>query len=118
MPKRPMTAGTMPMPSESSTISIVKRGDAVMLSNPMEPRKRPKAAINRAFHIGPLARNVRIVRPMIIRAKYSGGPNFKAISASGGAISINPTTPIVPAMKEAKAEIPSAGPALPFRAIW
>ena len=38
--------------------------------------------------------------------------------ANGGAINIKPKTPTVPAMNEAMAEIPSAAPARPLRAIW
>ena len=34
---------------------------------------------------------------MIIREKYSGGPNFRATSARGGATSMRPTTLMVPA---------------------
>ncbi len=52
-----------------------------------------------------------------ISEKNSGGPNFKANFANGGEATINPNTPRVPAMKDPKAEIPRAGPALPCRAI-
>ena len=37
---------------------------------------------------------------------------------SGGAATISPTTPIVPAMNEPIAAMPSAGPARPRLAIW
>ena len=36
----------------------------------------------------------------------------------GGATSMIPTAPMVPAMNEPNAAIPSAAPALPFFAIW
>ena len=52
--------------------------------------------------------------PRTIRAKYSGGPNLRAIEASGGARKARPISPRVPAMKEPKAEIPRAGPARPL----
>ena len=55
---------------------------------------------------------------MKINEKYSGEPNLNANLARKGAAIISPSTPIVPAMKEPRAEIPSAGPALPCRAIW
>jgi len=84
----------------------------------MDPKNKPKAAINRAFHIGPLARNVKIVRPKIIKVKYSGGPNSKATAERGGAISIKQTILKVPAIKDPNAAIPKAGPAIPLRAIW
>ncbi len=51
-------------------------------------------------------------------ANISGGPNFRAVSARKGEISITATTLTVPPMKEPKADIPSAGPARPCRAIW
>jgi hypothetical protein len=38
--------------------------------------------------------------------------------ASGGAISMRPMTPTVPATNEAIAAIPRAAPARPLRAIW
>src|SRR5512139_2647191 len=59
-----------------------------------------------------------MLNPRTIREKYSGGPNLRANLASVGARRINRTTLTVPAMNEPNAEIPSAGPALPFLAIW
>ena len=56
--------------------------------------------------------------PRTMREKYSGGPNLSAALARGGARNVRPIKPSVPAMKDPKAEIPSAGPALPCRAIW
>ena len=63
-------------------------------------------------------RRVAMTRPRRVREKYSGGPNFRANSARGGATKVNPKTPMVPATNEPMAAIPSAGPARPFRAIW
>jgi hypothetical protein len=40
------------------------------------------------------------------------------MAARGGARKARPATPKVPDKKEAKAAMPRAGPALPFRAIW
>ena len=57
------------------------------------------------------------VRANSIRVKYSAGPNFKAVEASGTANSVSATTPSVPAMKEPMAEIARAAPARPLRAI-
>jgi hypothetical protein len=37
---------------------------------------------------------------------------------SGTANRVRPTTPMVPAMKEASADMASAAPARPFFAIW
>ena len=66
----------------------------------------------------PLERKATRVKARNTRAKISGGPNFRANSASGGDKTIRPMTPMVPAMNEAKAEIPSAAPARPWRVIW
>ena len=51
-------------------------------------------------------------------AKYSGGANLSAKRARGGATSIKPNTPNVPATKEEIAAIPNAAPARPCLAIW
>ena len=52
-----------------------------------------------------------------IRQKYSAGPNFNAIDASGKANSVSATTPMVPAINEPMADTASAAPARPFCAI-
>ena len=52
-----------------------------------------------------------------ISVKYSAGPNFSAIEASGTANRVRPTTPMVPAMNEPIADTASAAPARPLRAI-
>ena len=59
-----------------------------------------------------------MVRPSSISAKVSGGPNDSDQRASSGDTSISSTTPMVPAMNEPIAAMPSAGPALPCSAIW
>src|SRR6185503_18726239 len=51
-------------------------------------------------------------------AKVSGGPNESDQRASSGDTSMSSTTPMVPAMNEPNAAMPSAGPALPCCAIW
>ena len=56
--------------------------------------------------------------PSTINAKFSGGPKRMAIAAMAGAKNVIMTTPSVPAMNDPIAAIPSAGPALPCRAIW
>ena len=89
-----------------------------MLSRPIVPMIKPKVAIIKARIMEAEVRKVKMVRPRTIREKYSGGPNFKAKSTKGGAIRTSPTMPIVPAMKDPKAEIPRARPAFPWRAIW
>ena len=78
---------------------------------------KPTSSANKALTMESPARNTTMARPRTIRAKYSGGAKRKAKRASGGAISINPSTPTVPAINEAMAEMPNAAPARPWRAI-
>ena len=56
--------------------------------------------------------------PMMIRLKYSAGPNFRLNWARGTATKISPKVPRIPPMKEPIAAIPRAAPARPWRAIW
>jgi len=79
--------------------------------------QRPTSIASRALTIDSPARKTTIASPNTISAKYSGGAKRNAKRASGGAISIRPSTPTVPAMKDAMAEIPNAAPARPWRAI-
>ena len=72
----------------------------------------------KAFSTEPPVRPEMVVRPMSMRAKYSGGPNERATFTSGTATSIRRTTLAVPAMKEPKAAMPRAVPARPCNAIW
>ena len=50
-------------------------------------------------------------------AVYSGGPNFSAMVASGGATTVSAMTPKVPATQEPTAAIHKAAPARPFLAM-
>jgi hypothetical protein len=79
----------------------------------MDPINIPKTAISVAFKGDPEDRYIRIEKATNIREEYSGGPNRKASLASGGAAILRPTMLNVPAMKDPKAAIPRAGPALP-----
>jgi hypothetical protein len=80
--------------------------------------QRPTIMASSAFTIDSPASITTIARPRLISAKYSGELNDSANFASGGATSMSPITPSVPAMNEAMAAIPSAGPPRPFLAIW
>ena len=71
-----------------------------------------------ALSSDPCASTVAATRPRTINEKYSAGPNFSATSASGGANSAMTRVDTQPAKNEPIAAIPSAGPALPWRAIW
>ena len=61
---------------------------------------------------------LRTMKPNTMREKYSAGPKARAARAKGGANATRPKSPMLPAMKEPKAQIASAGPTLPFCAIW
>ncbi len=95
----------------------VNRGMPVMVSSPIVPRMIPTPAVIRALAMDFWARYVSTTKPRIIREKYSGGPKRKATETRGGARSIRPMTPKVPAIKDPKAAMPRAGPARPCRAI-
>ena len=113
----PMAICTSPIPSMRSWLPKVKRCLPVVMSMPIVPTKRPKTAMIKALSMEPCARKVRTVSPRHMRAKYSGAPKVSAASTRGGAKKERPRTPMVPAIKELKAAIPKAGPALPCRAI-
>ena len=117
MPKSPITTGTSPTPSKRICKLKVNRYFPLMGSMPTPARSRPTAAVIRALIMDPLLRKVSTMIPTIIRAKYSGGPNLSAIFARYGPTTVRATTAKVPAMKEPKAAMPRAGPALPLRAI-
>ena len=53
-----------------------------------------------------------------ISEKYSAGPSFSARSTTTGPTKEMPSVPTVPATKDPMAAVTSAGPALPFRAIF
>jgi hypothetical protein len=95
----------------------LKRDTPVIESIPIVEAKIPKTAINKDFSIDARERYVRMTNPIQIRPKYSGGPNFRAKDVRGNANRIVPQIAIVPAIKDPKAEMPRAGPALPFLAM-
>ena len=58
--------------------------EAVMLSMPMQPRKRPKAAMSSAFHMGPLARKVSTVKPHDHQGKIFRGAELQGHGGQRG----------------------------------
>jgi hypothetical protein len=84
-----------------------------MVSMPIIPSSRPKAAIDNVLRIEPPLMYARMKKPMTSSAVYSGGPKRSANAASVGASSMSPSTPSVPATKEPIAAIASAAPARP-----
>jgi len=65
----------------------------------------------------PRASTMAAINPRTISEKYSAGPNWNAISASGGANIASTSVLTVPAKKEPSAATVSAGPARPCRAM-
>ena len=55
-----------------------------------------------------------VVRPMMHRAKYSDGQNFRAAFERGTEKKMRTMAPIRPPKTDAQSEIPMASPALPF----
>jgi hypothetical protein len=66
----------------------------------------------------PWACTVAATSPSTISEKYSAGPNLSATSASGGAATAMSSVATQPAKNEPMAQVASAGPARPWRAIW
>ncbi len=116
--KTPIATSTKSMPPSSSTVPNVKREVAVKRSVPMPEIHRPTSIASSAFTSESPASSTTIARPITMSAKYSGELNASESRASGGATSMRASTPNVPAMKDAIAAMPSAGPARPLRAIW
>ena len=113
-----MITGTSSMPCASCTEPNVNRRRAEIESIPTVPRARPSATITKALRIEPPDRRERSRIPPRVIAKYSGGPNRMATSASQLAASMIPTTPTVPAKNDPTAAIVRAAPARPFLVIW
>jgi hypothetical protein len=114
----PIATTTKSTPDSSSMRPKVKREVWLKRSVPMPASHRPTSIASSALTIERPASSTTMARPSAIRPKYSGELKARAIFASGGAISITPRTPTVPAMNEAIAAMPSAAPARPLRAIW
>ena len=114
----PMATTMKSMPESSSICPKVKREVALKRSVPTLAIHRPTSAASSALTIERPASSTTSARPSDISAKYSGELKESANLAIGGATSISPTTPTVPATNEAIAAMPSAAPARPLRAIW
>ena len=115
--KMPIATTTKSIPERSSMRPNVKRDWLVKTSVPMPAIQRPTSIASSALAIERPASSTTMASPSDINPKYSGALKASASFASGGAMSIRPITPTVPAIKEAIAAMPSAGPALPLRAI-
>ena len=106
------------MPSVSSGTSKLKRATPEFTSVPTSPSSSPSTTIATALSSEPEASTTAPIRPSVMRAKYSAGPNMKATSVSGAAKAARMRVPTQPAKNEPSPAAASAGPALPWRAIW
>ncbi len=114
----PIATTMKSIPERSSSLPNVNRLVELNRSVPMLAIHRPTSAASSALTIERPASSTTSARPSDIRPKYSGELNESASLAIGGATSMSPSTPTVPATKDAIAAMPSAGPARPLRAIW
>ena len=107
-----------PIPSVSSGMSKLKRATPELTSVPTSPINSPNRIMPTALSSEPDASTTAPIRPSTISEKYSAGPNLKATSVSGTAKAASTRVPTQPAKKEPRPAAASAGPALPWRAIW
>jgi hypothetical protein len=96
----------------------LKRRAPEFTSVPTRPSSRPSTTIAIALTSDPRASTTAAIRPQTISEKYSAGPNCSATAASGGAANAISKVETQPAKNEARAAMPSAGPARPLSAIW
>ena len=118
IPYIPMASTRKLMPCMKPVISAnISRGRPEMISSPTALSTRPKDMAKRVFRMESLPRPMKVAKAITIRANSSGGPNFKAKSARGGANRVNSSTDTVPPKNEAEAAAISALSASPFRAM-
>ena len=110
-PKMPMASTTKSMPSCSMCRPRVSRSRPVSMSAPTQNRRMPTTIIATAFRIDPCASTTASTRPMIIRLKYSAGPNSRPIRVIGTPSAAMTTVAMVPATNEPMAARPRARPA-------
>jgi hypothetical protein len=112
-----MITGTSSIPCESRIEPKVKRRAAEIGSIPTVLRARPIATSTKACITEPPDSLESSSNPATAIAKYSGGPKWRAWSASHEEARTMPSTPREPAMKEPAAATASAAPARPFLVI-
>lgn len=114
MANKPIRTGRRGNPVIRLGILKEKRAYPVIGSSPIVAIRRPKKpAINPLTSDFPETLAI-MVRPNIIRAKYSSGPNLRANRANCGAINIKQKVEIIPPVVDAIVAIPIAFPASPF----
>ena len=118
MPKMPIATGRKSMPSSSAGWPKISRCVPWIGSTPTIAIISPRSAAISAL-VGELVpRLAQAVMPSSASRKYSGALNFSANAASGGVMNTTAVTAATPARNEPIAEMLSAAPARPFRAIW
>ncbi|MCY1543571.1 hypothetical protein D9M68_793960 [compost metagenome] len=117
IPKMPMEITTKSIPSASCGRPKVKRSSPELTSTPISPSNRPSRVIASALSRSPWASTTAATRPSSISEKYSAGPKRNANSESGVAAAATSRIARLPATNEPIAAMPSAAPALPWRAM-
>jgi hypothetical protein len=113
----PMTTTMNWMPSDRCTSPPVKRYTPELESRPTVDSERPSTAASTAFIGASPIRPVMQAKAKHISAKYSAGPKARAQRASRGAKSTMPMVATSEPTKELQAEIDSATPPCPLRAM-
>jgi hypothetical protein len=118
MPNKPIATGMKPTPSIRFGMPNVKRSAPVSWSVPTVDNRMPTSTMQTAFNAEPRASMTTATSPKVMSAKYSAAPNAMATRASGGEATTMSSVATVPAKNDPSAEIASAAPARPWRAIW
>ena len=116
-PNSPIARATNSMPSSRLSCPKANRMLPVNGSIPTNASVRPNSAAIRPLTSDLPIRPISSDKPTTTRAKYSGGPNFRACEATSGPTRIRMASAIMPPMKEPIAATPSAVPARPCRAM-
>ncbi len=116
-PNRPMASEVNESPLTSPTWPKVKRGVPVRLSRPTVPMARPSSTMAPVLMREPADTAVTTLSASRMSTTSTEGPILIITLASGGVMNIRPRIEKVPPTKLPTAEIISAGPARPWRAI-
>jgi len=114
--KRPMSTGIIEKPVRSRVTPKVKRSVPSVGFKPTIESRSPKKPDRKPLVSDAEETLAIIVSPKIMSAKYSGGPNLRAIFASWGERKIRQRVENMPPNVEAIRATPIAFPASPFLA--
>jgi hypothetical protein len=115
--KSPTARATKLIPSAIVPMPKVKRCTPESRSVPKVPSSKPSTAIEIVVRVEPLEITETATSARTIIAAYSAEPKLNATAERIGENSAMTTTATQPAKNEPSAEMQSAGPALPCRAI-